>query len=107
MSCLYDTYLYDSMTAHCSAITRHQEHIKRTGLSCHTRWLHCHAQVLETSGAAVAEPLADALLSCGFTLELVVALVDADAGAAALQQELAQAQVGAALALSLPAPPPA
>jgi hypothetical protein len=50
-------------------------------------------QVLETSGAAVAEPLAGALLSCGFSLELVVAVVDAEAGAGQLQQELAQAQV--------------
>ncbi len=54
--------------------------------------------MLETSGAAVAEPLADALLSCGFSLELVVAVVDADAGPGALQQELAQAQVRRLLA---------
>jgi G3E family GTPase len=50
-------------------------------------------QLLETSGLADVQPLADSLQSCGFTLAGVVAVVDAEAAQTVLQLPVASAQV--------------
>lgn len=48
----------------------------------------------QTSGAADAGPLAEALVEAGFRLDAVVAVVDAEAGPEALKHPVARAQVG-------------
>ena len=51
-------------------------------------------QIVETSGAGDAEPLARMLPLTGFRLDAIVAVVDAEAGAVALAtQEVARQQV--------------
>ncbi|KAG2500026.1 hypothetical protein HYH03_002307 [Edaphochlamys debaryana] len=56
----------------------------------------CDYLLVETSGAADAGPLAEALVAGGFRLDCVVAVVDAEAGPDALRQPVARAQVGCA-----------
>ncbi|KAG2450152.1 hypothetical protein HYH02_000254 [Chlamydomonas schloesseri] len=53
----------------------------------------CDYLLVETSGAADAGPLAEALIDAGFRLDAVVAVVDAEAGREALQHPVARAQV--------------
>eukprot|EP00198_Chlamydomonas_reinhardtii_P013938 XP_001703275.1 predicted protein [Chlamydomonas reinhardtii] len=53
----------------------------------------CDYLLVETSGAADAGPLAEALVEAGFRLDAVVAVVDAEAGPEALKHPVARAQV--------------
>ncbi|GLC44351.1 hypothetical protein PLESTB_000479000 [Pleodorina starrii] len=53
----------------------------------------CDYLLVETSGAADAGPLAEALVGGGFRLDAVVTVVDAEAGAEALRHPVARAQV--------------
>ena len=63
-------------------------------------WLVRHALlivgglVVETSGVGDAVTLAYSLASCGYRLDAIVAVVDAEAGTAPLTQAVALRQVG-------------
>ncbi|GLI69138.1 hypothetical protein VaNZ11_013695 [Volvox africanus] len=63
---------------------------------CQSSSATCDYLLVETSGAADAGPLAEALTAAGFRLDAVVAVVDAEAGRQALEHPVAQAQISCA-----------
>ncbi|GIL73249.1 hypothetical protein Vretimale_4853 [Volvox reticuliferus] len=63
---------------------------------CQSSSAPCDYLLVETSGAADAGPLAEALMAAGYRLDAVVAVVDAEAGRQALEHPVAHAQISCA-----------